>query len=110
MSMTTEKEKPCPNCHSVTNEWGTCSWHNSANKNEKITRSEYDKKYNYRPVLSSDNIDLRHCGNCKMNNYFQKQIEEFDKCSRMEWLGVPSKETTVSCSRAVCDLWQRKNK
>jgi len=27
MSEETKKEKPCPYCQSVKNEFGTCSWH-----------------------------------------------------------------------------------
>jgi len=76
---------------------------------QKMTRTEYNREYNYRLTLSSDNIDLHHCGNCASLNYF-KGITEFDGYSTMERFSIPPEETNVNCSRGVCSLWRRKKK
>jgi hypothetical protein len=75
---------------------------------EKMTRTEYDRKYNYRKVISSDNIDLHHCGDCNSINYFKKGITDFDGCSTMERFSIPPEQTKVNCSNGVCRLWRRK--
>jgi len=47
----------------------------------KKDRLSFNKRYNYRLVYSSDNIDLRHCGNCT-HLHCEKSSEIF-RCSYM---------------------------
>ena len=70
------------------------------------TRSMFDKKYNYRLVLSSDNIDIKHCGNC-VNLSGQKGLLRINRCYRMKQYGLSSGEIDVNVRRGLCDLHRR---
>jgi hypothetical protein len=66
-----------------------------------------ERRENNGKVLSSDNIDLHHCGNCAYINYF-KGVADFDGCSTMKRFGIPPEETKVNCGRGLCDIWRKK--
>ena len=71
-----------------------------------MERSKFNKQYNYRLVLSSDNIDLKHCGNC---THFSvtKRINKIDECLLMVGCGIPFDEIKVNSRRGLCNLHQR---
>jgi len=73
----------------------------------KIERSTFNKQYNYRHVLVSDNIDLKHCGNCAHIDGI-KGIAEVDGCFLMRKCHIPLKEIKVNKRRGLCALWKRK--
>jgi len=64
-------------------------------------REAFNKRHRYRSVLSSDNIDLKHCGNCANLNRFTGD------CSLMAGYGVQPEERKADRRRGLCDLWQR---
>jgi len=68
-----------------------------------MNRTEYNRKYYYRSVLFSDNIDLKHCGNCAHISFFIGK-SAFDECSAMVRFNVS--ETKVSCSNGLCNIWK----
>jgi hypothetical protein len=73
-----------------------------------MERSTFNKQYNYRLVLISDNIDLKHCGNCIHLNGIKGFIE-IDGCFLMKQCGISPENIKVNNRRSVCDLWQRKD-
>jgi len=72
----------------------------------QMERSTFNKVYNYRLVLSSDNIDLKHCGNCVHLGGI-KGIIKIVGCSLMKQCGIPPNEILVNRRRGLCDLHQR---
>ena len=74
-----------------------------------MPRSTFNTTYNYRLVVWSDNIDLKHCGNC--THALLKGIETMRKeegCFLMVQCDIPSREIIVNRRRGLCDLWQRR--
>ena len=65
-----------------------------------MERSTFDKQHNYRLVLSSDNIHLRHCGNCANLTRFTSD------CFIMVGYGIPPEERKVNHSRGLCNRHQ----
>jgi len=66
---------------------------------QPMERSAFNERYNYRLVLASDNIDLKHCRNCR-------HLGEIG-CLLMIQCGMPREEIKVLRRRGLCDLWQR---
>jgi len=52
--MSEHEPKPCPNCHSITNEWGTCSWHCLTCAKIKTCRAENGNECNYKNEEDAD--------------------------------------------------------
>jgi hypothetical protein len=73
----------------------------------KMERSTFNKTYNYRLVVTSDNIDLKHCGNCTHYGGI-KGLFEVDGCFLMIQCEIPRKEIEINQRRGLCDLWQKK--
>jgi len=75
-----------------------------------MERSAFNKTYNYRhEQITSDNIDLKHCGNCTHLNGI-KGIAEVDGCYLMAQCLIPHGEITVNRRRGLCDLWQKRKR
>jgi hypothetical protein len=53
MAEQTVKEKPCPYCHSVKNEFGTCSWHCMTCEN--VEKKDCYKNCNYKHMEEKQN-------------------------------------------------------
>ena len=74
---------------------------------DPITRDEYNKRYRFRQVLTSDNIYLRHCGSC----VFLKKTEGKNNvywCFIMSrWLAEGA-DITVNRKKSCCNLWMEK--
>jgi len=67
----------------------------------KMERSTFNKQHNYRLVCVSDNIDLKHCGNCT-------HVVDGVGCNLMWQSGITGEEIKVNNRRGLCALWQRK--
>ena len=73
-----------------------------------MDRSTFERQYNYRFTLASDNIDLKHCENCAHLNGI-KGIKEVDGCYLMYQCRIPPDELKVDYRHGLCDLHQRKD-
>jgi len=73
-----------------------------------LERPIFNKQHNYRLVLTSDNIDLKHCGNCD-HVILTAGEKNLDECSAMSGYGVPPGDRDVNSLRGLCDLHRRKN-
>jgi len=74
-----------------------------------MNRSEFEELYQYRLGMKSDNIDLRHCGNCAHLDGI-KGVAEVDGCFQMAKRRIAHRETKVNRERGFCILWERKEK
>jgi len=74
----------------------------------QIGRPAFNSQFHYRLVLSSDNIDLKHCGNCAHLNGIVGDLRNYG-CSLMKQCGIPPEGIRVNVRRGLCDFHQRKN-
>ena len=78
-----------------------------------MERSTYNAKYNYRLVVRSDNIDLKHCDNCyhflsNANEEYLVHNRGLKACHLMLQSGNSFNDSHVEM-RGLCDLYLRKN-
>jgi len=71
----------------------------------QIERSTFNKQYNYRLVMVSDNIDFKHCGNCA-HTIPNEHHASLDGCYLMVQSRIPTVEVIVNRRRGLCNLWQ----
>ena len=72
----------------------------------KMERSTFNKRYNYRLVAVSDNIELKHCGNCA-HTIQNKHHKSLDGCYLMVQAKIPTQEININRRRGLCNLWQK---
>jgi ferredoxin len=73
---------------------------------EPMERSAFNKQHNYRFTTTSDNIYLKHCGNC--GNLCPYKRMKNDECLAMVSYGIPLEKRNVDRRCGLCDLWVAK--
>ena len=71
----------------------------------QMGRSTFNTQYNYQLVATSDNIVLKHCGNCIHHGNALFNVSP-GECSLIKQCGAI--DISINSRQGLCDLWQRK--